>query len=58
MAADWDRQLEPLADRGDTTSGRREVPIVIYCSDPQCLLSCQATLQTVAAGFSNVYWYT
>jgi len=34
-----------------------ETPIVIYCSDPHCWLSYNATLRVVAAGFTHVYWY-
>lgn len=39
------------------TGGQREMPIVIFCSDPQCWLSYNATLRTAAAGYTNVYWY-
>lgn len=39
------------------TGGRRDLPIVIYCSDPHCWLSYNAVLRTVAAGYDNVYWY-
>ena len=39
------------------TGGRRDLPIVIYCSDPHCWLSYNATLRVVNAGFANVYWY-
>ena len=39
------------------TRGNPGVPIVIFCSDPMCWLSYNATLRTVAAGFNNVYWY-
>lgn len=39
------------------TGGRKEVPIVIFCSDPQCWLSYNAALRAVAAGHSAVYWY-
>lgn len=39
------------------TGNRRDLPIVIFCSDPQCWLSYNAALRTVAAGFTNVYWY-
>jgi len=31
--------------------------IVVYCSDPHCWLSYNATLRVVAAGYANAYWY-
>ncbi|MEQ9242368.1 rhodanese-like domain-containing protein [Roseovarius indicus] len=34
-----------------------DYPIILYCSDPQCWLSYNATLRVVAAGYTNVYWY-
>lgn len=42
---------------GQITRGDRGQAIVIYCSDPHCWLSYNATLRVVAAGYSNVYWY-
>lgn len=48
QAAQWLRQI---------TQGNSTVPIVIYCSDPQCWLSYNGALRTVAAGYTNVYWY-
>jgi PQQ-dependent catabolism-associated CXXCW motif protein len=48
QAAQWLQQITG----GDTT-----VPIVIYCSDPMCWLSYNASLRTIAAGYGNVYWY-
>ena len=42
---------------GQITGGQRELPIVVFCSDPNCWLSYNATLRVVAAGFTNVYWY-
>lgn len=39
------------------TDGDPETPIVIYCSDPQCWLSYNAVLRSVAAGYTHVYWY-
>lgn len=39
------------------TGGNRQIPIVIYCSDPMCWLSYNASLRTVAAGYTNVFWY-
>ena len=47
-AAQWLQQI---------TGGAAQTPIVIYCSDPQCWLSYNATLRVVAAGYTNVYWY-
>lgn len=48
QAAQWLRQV---------TQGNPTMPIVIYCSDPQCWLSYNGALRTIAAGFTNVYWY-
>src|SRR5690606_17146359 len=48
QAAQWLRQI---------TQGNPTVPIVVYCSDPQCWLSYNGALRTVAAGHTNVYWY-
>ncbi len=48
QATHWLRQI---------TGGNSGAIIVIYCSDPMCWLSYNATLRTVAAGYGNVYWY-
>ncbi|MFZ1727137.1 MAG: rhodanese-like domain-containing protein, partial [Albidovulum sp.] len=48
QAAQWLSQIT-RGDRGQT--------IVVYCSDPNCWLSYNATLRVVAAGYTNVYWY-
>ena len=48
QAAQWLSQI---------TGGNRNIPIVIYCSDPQCWLSYNAALRTINAGYSEVYWY-
>jgi len=39
------------------TGSNPGVPIVLYCSDPMCWLSYNAALRTIAAGYSNVFWY-
>lgn len=39
------------------TGGVWDMPIVIYCSDPMCWLSYNASLRTIAAGYEQVYWY-
>ena len=39
------------------TGGNRNLPIVIYCSDPMCWLSYNASLRAIAAGYQQVYWY-
>ncbi|MEM7074639.1 MAG: rhodanese-like domain-containing protein [Pseudomonadota bacterium] len=39
------------------SGGRADTPIVVFCSDPMCWLSYNAALRTVAAGYTNVYWY-
>lgn len=48
QAGKWLRQV---------TRGETDMPIVLYCSDPMCWLSYNAALRTVAAGYTNVYWY-
>ncbi|WP_186766421.1 rhodanese-like domain-containing protein [Phaeobacter marinintestinus] len=42
---------------GEITRGDTDYPIILYCADPYCWLSYNAVLRTVAAGFTNVYWY-
>lgn len=42
---------------GQITGGDSTLPVVVYCSDPHCWMSYNATLRVVAAGYSNVYWY-
>ncbi len=42
---------------GQVTGGQKNVPIVVYCSDPMCWLSYNAALRAIAAGYTNVYWY-
>ncbi len=42
---------------GQITGNNKGAVIAIYCSDPMCWLSYNATLRTVAAGYTNVYWY-
>ncbi len=42
---------------GQVTGGQRDMPIVIFCSDPMCWLSYNGVLRTVNAGYTNVYWY-
>lgn len=42
---------------GQISGGDKTAPIVIYCSGPECWLSYNAVLRTVAAGYTNVYWY-
>lgn len=39
------------------TQGNSTVPVVVYCSDPQCWLSYNGALRALAAGHTNVYWY-
>ncbi|MEP1535752.1 MAG: rhodanese-like domain-containing protein [Paracoccaceae bacterium] len=39
------------------TGGNQNLPIVIYCSDPMCWLSYNASLRAIAAGYQQVYWY-
>ncbi|MEE9427234.1 MAG: rhodanese-like domain-containing protein [Paracoccaceae bacterium] len=39
------------------TNGQKDMPIVVFCSNPQCWLSYNGSLRVVAAGYNNVYWY-
>lgn len=39
------------------TGGDSGATLVIYCSDPHCWLSYNASLRAIAAGYANVYWY-
>lgn len=48
QAAQWLQQV---------TQGNPDMPIVVYCSDPQCWLSYNAALRTISAGYRQVYWY-
>ncbi|MEM6304927.1 MAG: rhodanese-like domain-containing protein [Pseudomonadota bacterium] len=48
QAAQWLLQI---------SAGRKDVPLVIYCSDPMCWLSYNAGLRAIAAGHTQVYWY-
>ncbi len=48
QATKW---LDQISDQA------KQTPMVIYCADPQCWKSYNATLRAVAAGYTNVYWY-
>lgn len=48
QASQWLRQI---------TGGNPSVPIVTFCSDPQCWMSYNAALRTINAGYTQVYWY-
>ncbi len=39
------------------SDGNRSVAIVMFCSDPMCWLSYNASLRAINAGFKNVFWY-
>ncbi|TVR96440.1 MAG: hypothetical protein EA418_05500 [Wenzhouxiangellaceae bacterium] len=45
------RQLE------HASGGRRDVPLVFYCSSIQCWMSYNAALRAINAGYTQVYWY-
>lgn len=47
----FERQLEGL------TSGRKDAPMVFYCSSIYCWMSYNAALRAINAGYSQVYWY-
>jgi rhodanese-related sulfurtransferase len=53
-----DRTQQQVAQwLGQVTRGDREMPIVVFCSDPMCWLSYNGSLRAIAAGYRNVYWY-
>ncbi len=47
----FERQLEGL------TGGRKDAPLVLYCSSIHCWMSYNAALRAINAGYSQVYWY-
>lgn len=47
----FERQLEGL------TRGRKDAPMVFYCSSTHCWMSYNAALRAINAGYSQVYWY-
>lgn len=50
-------QQQAVVWLAQVTGGNPGVPIVLYCSDPMCWMSYNAALRTIAAGYTNVYWY-
>ena len=48
QAAQWLQQV---------TGGNPDIPVVVFCSDPQCWLSYNAALRVINAGYRQVYWY-
>ena len=47
----FERQLEGL------TGGRKDAPLVLYCSSIHCWMSYNAALRAINAGYTQVYWY-
>ena len=39
------------------TGGNKQIPLVLYCTNPFCWSSYNASLRAIAAGYKNVYWY-
>ncbi len=50
-------QRQTVTWLGQISGGDSAIPIVIFCSGPECWLSYNAALRAVAAGYTNVYWY-
>lgn len=50
-------QQQAAAWLNQISGGNPNVPIVIYCSEPMCWLSYNASLRAIAAGYKQVYWY-
>ncbi len=49
------RQFQSQLER--LTGGRKDVPMVFYCSSINCWMSYNAALRAINAGYSQVYWY-
>jgi rhodanese-related sulfurtransferase len=39
------------------TNGRKDVPMILYCSSINCWMSYNAALRAIHAGYTSVYWY-
>jgi len=50
-------QQQAVAWLNQISGGNPNVPIIIYCSEPMCWLSYNASLRAIAAGYKQVYWY-
>lgn len=42
---------------GQLTRGRKDAPIILYCSSINCWMSYNASLRAIHAGYTNVFWY-
>ncbi len=49
------RQFEQQLER--LTGGRKDVPLILYCSSVHCWMSYNAALRAINAGYQNVLWY-
>jgi len=49
------RQFENQLER--LTGGRKDTPVVLYCSSINCWMSYNAALRAINAGYTNVFWY-
>ncbi len=45
------------AQLGQMTGGRKEAPLILYCSSIHCWMSYNAALRAIHAGYTNVFWY-
>ena len=42
---------------GQLTNGRKDAPMILYCSSINCWMSYNAALRAIHAGYTNVFWY-
>lgn len=42
---------------GQMTGGRKDAPLILYCSSIHCWMSYNAALRAIHAGYTNVFWY-
>lgn len=42
---------------GQLSRGRKDVPLILYCSSINCWMSYNAALRAIHAGYTNVFWY-
>lgn len=54
---DDDTQQELAQMLQQVTRGNPSAPLVFYCQGPQCWMSYNAALRTIALGYRNVLWY-
>ena len=45
------------AQLGQVSGGRKDAPLILYCSSIHCWMSYNAALRAIHAGYTNVFWY-